>query len=91
VPKYSRQLTRVSIDILPAQTGCELTLTHEGVLPDYCERTRLGWGKILGSLSSIVDANAAFGVLIEPGTIRFERILPGPIERVWDYLTDSEK
>jgi uncharacterized protein YndB with AHSA1/START domain len=24
-------------------------------------------------------------------TIQFERLLPGPIERVWDYLYDSEK
>jgi uncharacterized protein YndB with AHSA1/START domain len=31
------------------------------------------------------------GEIIAPGTIRFERILPGPIERVWSYLTDSEK
>ena len=23
-------------------------------------------------------------------TVRIERLLPGPIERVWDYLTDSE-
>ena len=32
-----------------------------------------------------------YGVMPEPGTVRFERLLPGPIERVWDYLTDSEK
>lgn len=31
------------------------------------------------------------GVITEAGTIVFERILPGPIERVWEYLTDSEK
>jgi len=29
--------------------------------------------------------------LIKPSTIRFERLLPGPIERVWAYLTESEK
>lgn len=29
------------------------------------------------------------GVVTEPGTIRFERVLPGPIERVWTYLTES--
>ena len=29
--------------------------------------------------------------LIAPSTIRFERLLPGPIERVWEYLTVSEK
>lgn len=27
----------------------------------------------------------------ESGTIYFKRLFPGPIERVWDYLTDSEK
>jgi uncharacterized protein YndB with AHSA1/START domain len=31
------------------------------------------------------------GVITEAGAIRFERLLPGPIERVWEYLTDSEK
>jgi uncharacterized protein YndB with AHSA1/START domain len=29
--------------------------------------------------------------LIEPGTMKVERLLPGPIERVWTYLTESEK
>ena len=32
-----------------------------------------------------------YGVVTEPGTVRIQRALPGPIERVWDYLTDSEK
>jgi uncharacterized protein YndB with AHSA1/START domain len=29
--------------------------------------------------------------LIKPSTIRFERLLPGPVERVWAYLVDSRK
>ena len=28
---------------------------------------------------------------IEPGTVKLERRLPGPVERVWAYLTDSDK
>jgi uncharacterized protein YndB with AHSA1/START domain len=32
-----------------------------------------------------------FGTITEAGTIRFERLLPGPIERVWAYLTESDK
>lgn len=31
------------------------------------------------------------GEIIAPGTIRFERSLPGTIEKVWSYLTESEK
>ena len=32
----------------------------------------------------------AYGVLIEPATLKIQRLLPGPIERVWAYLTESE-
>ncbi|MGH8178306.1 MAG: SRPBCC family protein [Steroidobacter sp.] len=31
-----------------------------------------------------------FAVVTEPGSVRLQRVLPGPIERVWSYLTDSE-
>ena len=29
--------------------------------------------------------------LLEPGTVRLERLLPGPIERVWAYITEADK
>jgi uncharacterized protein YndB with AHSA1/START domain len=29
--------------------------------------------------------------VVEPGTVRLERLLPGPVERVWAYITESEK
>jgi uncharacterized protein YndB with AHSA1/START domain len=31
-----------------------------------------------------------YGVLTEPATLTIERLLPGPIDRVWAYLTESE-
>jgi uncharacterized protein YndB with AHSA1/START domain len=31
------------------------------------------------------------GEILDAATIRFERLLPGPIERVWAFLTESEK
>lgn len=34
---------------------------------------------------------SAYGVVLESGAVRFERLLPGPIERVWAYLTQAEK
>jgi uncharacterized protein YndB with AHSA1/START domain len=52
VPKFSSQNTRVSIDIRPLGTGCELTLTHEGVPPDYASRTEEGWTGILAGLAN---------------------------------------
>ena len=51
VPKYSQVTTRVSVDIVPLESGCQLTLTHEGVLPDYVSRTDSGWGTILDALA----------------------------------------
>ena len=38
---------------------------------------------------SIVEESEAYGEMIEPATLRIERTLPGPIERVWAYLTEG--
>lgn len=32
-----------------------------------------------------------YGELLEDGHLRFERMLPGPIERVWAYLVEPDK
>jgi uncharacterized protein YndB with AHSA1/START domain len=32
-----------------------------------------------------------YGIVTEPGTVRFVRTLPGTIEQVWSYLVESEK
>lgn len=32
----------------------------------------------------------AYGVLTEPATLKIQRLLPGPIERIWAYLTQSD-
>lgn len=31
-----------------------------------------------------------YGELLDDSTVRFERLLPGPIEHVWRYLTESD-
>jgi uncharacterized protein YndB with AHSA1/START domain len=33
--------------------------------------------------------NDSYAEVIAPGSVRVQRVLPGPIERVWSYLTDS--
>jgi hypothetical protein len=55
VPKFSSESTRVTIELKPLPTGCELTLTHEGVLPEWTERTNEGWGMILDALAANLD------------------------------------
>jgi uncharacterized protein YndB with AHSA1/START domain len=59
VPKYSGETTRVCVDIVPRESGCELTLTHEGVLPEYADRTQTGWTEILGRLAAGLAPSSA--------------------------------
>jgi uncharacterized protein YndB with AHSA1/START domain len=33
---------------------------------------------------------ADYGQLIEPTVLKLERLLPGPVERVWRYITDND-
>jgi uncharacterized protein YndB with AHSA1/START domain len=58
VPKYSSVLTRVTIDIAPTETGCDLTFTHDGVLPEWASPTESGWTKILDGLGRTLDRAA---------------------------------
>ncbi len=39
---------------------------------------------------NIVTPEADYAVVTAPDTARIQRLLPGPIERVWAYLTDSD-
>lgn len=39
---------------------------------------------------TIASSDADYGVLTAPDTVRIERLLSGPIERVWHYLTDPQ-
>lgn len=56
--------------------------------------TAHGAGKAADLWSSVARAEQAmseFGVVTATRTIRFQRVLPGPIERVWAYLTETDK
>jgi uncharacterized protein YndB with AHSA1/START domain len=98
VPKFSPNFDRITIEIGPKDNGCELTLTHEmkPEFRDFASRTEDGWTQIVeGLAASLGEERAATnltpGQNTAPGEVRFVRLLPGPIERVWACLTDSEK
>jgi uncharacterized protein YndB with AHSA1/START domain len=38
-----------------------------------------------------MNPNSKLGTLLSPTEVRLVRTLPGPIERVWEYLTDPKK
>jgi len=56
VPKYAQDVDRVIVEIIPVGGGCELTLTHEAVHPDYASRTESGWAGILDRLAETLGA-----------------------------------
>jgi uncharacterized protein YndB with AHSA1/START domain len=58
VPAFSPAETVVTIDIVPAAQGCELTLTHEHVLPEWADSTAQGWGMILAGLERVLGSTA---------------------------------
>jgi uncharacterized protein YndB with AHSA1/START domain len=51
VPKYSPLFTKVTIEIEPAASGCDLTLTNEDVPAEYLSSNEKGWTGILVGLA----------------------------------------
>jgi uncharacterized protein YndB with AHSA1/START domain len=59
VPSVWSDGNRVTIDIVPLETGCELTVTHEGVLPEHESRIESGWIQFLEGLETIGRGNGS--------------------------------
>lgn len=53
VPKYSRTVDRVTVEISPAGSGSELTLTHM-VTPEWADQVEEGWTAILDGLTRLL-------------------------------------
>lgn len=56
VPKYSDQVSVVNLEFEMAENETLLTLKHQGVLPEYQERTIEGWNNILDRLSTYLQS-----------------------------------
>ena len=99
VPKYSPEFDRVTVTIAPkGPSACELTVTNEmkPELGEWARGTESGWASIVENLAAtlgdkVAATNVAPVQAVAPGEARLVRLLPGPIERVWDYLVDGEK
>jgi uncharacterized protein YndB with AHSA1/START domain len=53
--KRPRDMNRVSVEIVPLDEGCELTLVHESVLPDNANRTEGRWTGMLYGLAGLLQ------------------------------------
>jgi uncharacterized protein YndB with AHSA1/START domain len=50
----SRGQSRVNVEIVPVETGCELTLVHEDVPPDQASRIEGRWTGMLYGLGTLL-------------------------------------
>jgi uncharacterized protein YndB with AHSA1/START domain len=53
VPRYSDEMTVVSVKIVPTAAGCALTLTHQDVLAEWADQTKTGWDSLLNDLAQL--------------------------------------
>jgi uncharacterized protein YndB with AHSA1/START domain len=56
LPDRPRAVTRVTAEISPLRTGCELALTHEHVPPDRAHETEARWTGVLYGLGETLRA-----------------------------------
>lgn len=61
VPQFSDEMTTVTLDIAPHGDSCVLTLTHEGVLEEWLDRTRDGWTTILETQARVLGLSSPSG------------------------------
>jgi uncharacterized protein YndB with AHSA1/START domain len=58
VPKYSLDEDRITLDIMPLELGCELTLTTE-TADEWIEDAQRGWAMILDVLDAVLPGEAS--------------------------------
>jgi uncharacterized protein YndB with AHSA1/START domain len=56
MPDRPRVVTRVTAEISPRKTGCELALTHENVPPDRADQTEARWTGVLYGLDETLKS-----------------------------------
>jgi|HubBroStandDraft_1064217.scaffolds.fasta_scaffold00065_38 uncharacterized protein YndB with AHSA1/START domain len=61
VPQFDPRVSIVTIEIQPEGDGCVLTLTNDGVPPEWAESNHGGWSRILAGLLPARDGVYAAG------------------------------
>lgn len=84
-------LSTVTLEIEKEGSGSKATMRHEmsARWAAYVQQTAEAWGYMLAAVDAVLSE--PFGEVVDANTLRIERRLPGPIERVWSYLVESER
>ncbi len=79
--------SRVLIELVALDDGCELTLTHEldPAWADYADRARAGWAKMIDALDQLLSQRAP--ALHAPLLVTRQILINASVARVWELLT----
>ena len=76
-----RDITRVRVELVPVETGCDLVLTHENVPADDASRTEARWTGILYGLGICLTLSP-HATAAKPPTGKKRLSNSGPAERL---------
>lgn len=84
-------LSTVTLEIEAEGAGSKATMRHEmsARWAAYVKQTAEAWGYMLAAVDAVLSE--PLGEVVDANTLRIERRLPGPVERVWSYLVESER
>jgi uncharacterized protein YndB with AHSA1/START domain len=57
VPRYTKELTTLQLEFIPASPGTTLKLIHDGVRSEFAERTASGWNAICDVIDAALMAD----------------------------------
>ena len=91
MPQFSPESCTVTVEIVRDGNGCILNLTQEPT-PEETEAGLIdGWNQMFENLAAILTSHGTPGEMGTAPLVRFERRLSGPIERVWEFLTNPAR
>ena len=100
MPQLNDNSDQVSVLCEPDGDGCRMTLVQEGadiarelnrVPSGQRGASESGWQEMFNNLAGALARDTGHAAMTAPDTLRFERLLSGSRDRIWTWLTDSEK
>ncbi|KAF0805629.1 hypothetical protein A167_03407 [Alcanivorax sp. S71-1-4] len=100
MPQFSPNSDRITITLQATAQGCLMVLRQEGediaaelsaLQAGTSGGSEQGWLLMFRALAGVLARHRGQGERTAADQVRFERLLPGPLERVWAWIADGEK
>lgn len=100
MPQFSPNSDRITVTLQATGEGCLMVFRQEGediaaelsaLQHGASGGSEQGWLLMFGALAGVLTRQRGQGERIAHDQVRFERLLPGPVERVWAWIAEGEK